>query len=195
MKKQKWEKFVDIYKSKPIILFLTNPILFFKVWDNLRLKAGKRRKDSPYDRAGIISIEKARRLFNKFNGKPPKICGMRVPMNSKRYRCYFKKGTNCVKCGKKGLYFAVERNKTAPKIAYYHLNLYAVSNVGNEKMITIDHIIPKSKGGIRNQLSNHQPMCEHCNREKADYLPGEPRRISKRALKKLERREKAKEKT
>jgi len=40
---------------------------------------------------------------------------------------------------------------------------------GREVRLTIDHRIPKSKGGTDN-LSNLQSMCDPCNQEKADKL-------------------------
>jgi len=34
-------------------------------------------------------------------------------------------------------------------------------------MMTVDHIVPKSKGGLRT-LDNLQPMCENCNVKKGN---------------------------
>lgn len=65
--------------------------------------------------------------------------------NSQRYQTFFTKGCKCVVCGIEGKYFAKERHlydKT------YHLNLYAVDDNGDEILMTKDHIIPRSKGGI-----------------------------------------------
>jgi hypothetical protein len=50
------------------------------------------------------------------------------------------------------------------------MNLYAIDKNGNEILMTKDHIVPKSKGGA-NALYNYQPMCSHCNAEKADVMP------------------------
>lgn len=35
--------------------------------------------------------------------------------------------------------------------------------------LTIDHILPKSKGG-KNNIKNYQPMCKKCNLEKSDKI-------------------------
>lgn len=39
----------------------------------------------------------------------------------------------------------------------------------NEVLMTKDHIIPKSKGG-KNNLSNYQPMCCICNKQKDNNI-------------------------
>ena len=51
----------------------------------------------------------------------------------------------------------------------YHLNLYAVDDNGDEILMTKDHIIPRSKGGI-DDISNYQTMCRLCNEAKGNKL-------------------------
>jgi len=79
-----------------------------------------------------------------------------------RVLMYIHKGTACVRCGIKAVYFASEKDKTSEP----HLNVYAIKN-GRSVLMTRDHIIPKSKGG-GNGLKNSQPMCARCNEKKAD---------------------------
>lgn len=79
-----------------------------------------------------------------------------------RLRLFWHKGTVCVSCGIEGTQFAIERHWGVLK---WHMNLYCDSG----RMMTVDHIIPKSKGG-RRILSNLQPMCSHCNGRKGDKL-------------------------
>lgn len=89
-----------------------------------------------------------------------------IKANSQRYQIFFTKGCKCVKCGIEGRYFAKERH---PDQKTYHLNLYAIDDNGNEILMTKDHIIPHSKGGI-DDISNYQTMCKLCNEAKGNKL-------------------------
>jgi len=94
---------------------------------------------------------------------------IQVSMGSHRYQLFATKGTECVRCGIIGTYFALERgHKDNPN--RYHFNLYGTNKQGHEVMITKDHIVPRSKGG-KNKLANYQPMCYRCNQRKADKVP------------------------
>ena len=89
-----------------------------------------------------------------------------IKSNSQRYQTFFTKGCKCVICGIEGKYFAKE--KFADQ-STYHLNLYAVDDNGDEILMTKDHIIPRSKGGI-DDISNYQTMCKLCNEAKGNKL-------------------------
>lgn len=86
--------------------------------------------------------------------------------NSQRYQTFFTKGCKCVVCGIEGRYFAKERHLQDKA---YHLNLYAVDDNGDKILMTKDHIIPRSKGGI-DDISNYQTMCKLCNEAKGNKL-------------------------
>lgn len=77
--------------------------------------------------------------------------------NRKNISLFINKGTSCVSCGDKGVYFKKTKNS-------YHL--YTKDGT----LMTKDHIYPKSKGG-RDNLYNLQPMCYKCNSDKADIIP------------------------
>ena len=89
-----------------------------------------------------------------------------IKCNSQRYQTFFTNGCKCVVCGIEGQYFAKEKHL---KDKSYHLNLYAVDDNGTEILMTKDHIIPRSKGGI-DDISNYQTMCKLCNEAKGNKL-------------------------
>lgn len=122
-----------------------------------------------YCRAGKFTIEEVfafikpvksmkskadRELFREYLVRP----------TSHRYTLFFHKGVECVVCGIKGVYFALEAPKPQPpltEIKGYHFNLYALKD-GREVLMTKDHIMPRAKGG-KDQFENFQVMCEVCN--------------------------------
>ena len=77
--------------------------------------------------------------------------GYKVRTSSLRYRT-FDKNLTCVSCGLKGRFLALERclsdkggNEGDKEGQGFHLNLYALDDMGREVLMTKDHIIPKSK--------------------------------------------------
>jgi 5-methylcytosine-specific restriction endonuclease McrA len=70
----------------------------------------------------------------------------------------------CVVCQIKGSYFWLEHSGHRSP----HFNLYAKNYYGDETMMTMDHVIPKSKGGTTSE-DNLQLMCRLCNKAKKDY--------------------------
>jgi len=101
-----------------------------------------------------------------------RFAGHKISLSRLRYRMFALKGTRCVKCGIEGTFLALERHKDAKekgKEKKYHFNVYAIDSNGEEVMLTVDHIKPRSKGGT-NKMKNLQPMCESCNVEKADSI-------------------------
>lgn len=85
-------------------------------------------------------------------------------MNSSRYQVFDIKGLKCSFCNLTGSFFAKE--KTGGIKLIYHFNLYAINEFGEEVLMTKDHIIAKSLGGI-NHIDNYQTACTKCNGKKA----------------------------
>ena len=81
-----------------------------------------------------------------------------------RYLVYIYKGFNCASCDRKASFARLERHKKSTS-KRNHYNFYCNDGM----MMTVDHIVPRSKGGI-NKLSNMQPMCENCNSKKSDNM-------------------------
>ncbi|HVI40877.1 MAG TPA: HNH endonuclease [Anaerovoracaceae bacterium] len=90
----------------------------------------------------------------------------KVAMNAKRFKV-FKKCLYCVRCGMTGNYFFLEQHIDA---MVPHLSLYNIDVNGKLTIMTIDHIIPSSKGG-KNRICNLQTMCRPCNNQKSDDIP------------------------
>lgn len=68
----------------------------------------------------------------------------------------------CAACKIKGDHFWIEANTRG-----WHLNLYAINYHGDPVMLTLDHIIPRSKGGTK-ASNNIQLLCKKCNSIKQD---------------------------
>lgn len=113
-----------------------------------------------------------------------------VTGSSPRLKCLIR-SPKCVGCGLEGVMWMLQshgplnpKNESRP-----HLNLYADTR-GGWRLMTQDHIFPKSKGGS-NELVNLQTMCSACNQAKADKVPdecevetvfGDPRGVDERRL-------------
>lgn len=121
----------------------------------------------------VLSERKVKELYIKFgddreefiNKSYRNYYGYSIPMYDKRYQNFKTNGVKCVNCGIEGEYFALEVSRFSSK---YHLNLYAIDKrSGEEVLMTVDHIVPLSKGGL-DMLKNMQTMCIDCNQLKAD---------------------------
>lgn len=79
----------------------------------------------------------------------------------RRLQVFANKGTVCVRCGVEGVHLLSSVNPSGG----HHVDLYTANFV----LMTVDHILPKSRGGA-NELANYQPMCQHCNGRKGNTL-------------------------
>lgn len=88
----------------------------------------------------------------------------------RRLKVFWLKGLSCVHC--KCIGNAILKTKN--KVGQIHFDLYRLSEHGR-RLMTVDHIIPKSLGGT-NDIDNLQPMCCKCNQKKGStvclpYIP------------------------
>jgi len=120
-----------------------------------------------YERLGIVPLHEVMDAIK--SGRPFEYEGVVCYTTGNRLLTYHVHGTNCCVrgCPARGEYFAVEK-AVNQKSAKYHLNLYYSKN-GHEVMMTSDHKVPKSLGGL-NHISNRQPMCQPHNAEKGNRL-------------------------
>ena len=77
----------------------------------------------------------------------------------RRLRVFYNKGCKCVECGIEGTIVALGKDRGGS----LHLDVYT----NDYYPLTIDHILPKSKGGS-DELDNLQPMCCLCNWSKGN---------------------------
>lgn len=101
-----------------------------------------------------------------------------------RIRVFKNKGVKCVHCGIAGTFFALEKHwkqNTSRPDSGWHLNLYADLKCGGIRLMTVDHIVPRSKGGSKRGMYNMQPMCSSCNGKKSNILPNGVKKLRKQA--------------
>lgn len=104
------------------------------------------------------------KLLDQVGKKRAYIRGYHVKINSLRLVTFKTKGTECVSCGIRGEFFALEGEEGKRP----HLNLYARRGK-REVLMTKDHILPVSRGG-RDHLNNMQTMCSSCNARKGNTI-------------------------
>jgi 5-methylcytosine-specific restriction endonuclease McrA len=81
--------------------------------------------------------------------------------NHRRLQVFAKKGTTCVRCGVQGVHLMSSIDPGGG----YHVDLFTADFT----LMTIDHIVPRSKGG-GSTLANYQPMCQYCNSRKGNTM-------------------------
>jgi len=86
-------------------------------------------------------------ILASYNGKGRNrinLDGDLITVSSLRLYCFAVNGIECVYCGIKGSFFAKEKHAHSDR--NYHLNFYSKVG-GKDVLMTMDHIIPKSRGG------------------------------------------------
>lgn len=94
------------------------------------------------------------------NNKYMEVNGYTVKRYSRRFPV-FKQSLSCYLCGIEGTHFVITPH-IQNDILTHHLNLYS-----NNTLMTIDHVIPLSKGG-KNAIDNLKTCCICCNNKKSN---------------------------
>lgn len=84
----------------------------------------------------------------------------------RRARIFEAKGIKCTfpGCNNEGSFFALEKWSDGS----FHFDLYGKDDVGDEILMTVDHIHAKSNDGP-DHLSNYATMCKCCNEIKSNF--------------------------
>ena len=91
----------------------------------------------------------------------------------KHLKIYKEKGLTCARCGLKATHWITEQIPAGDGVNFKYLTKpWAYTRLNGWVLITIDHIIPKSKKG-NNFKSNLQTMCAKCNTKKGNRGEGE----------------------
>jgi hypothetical protein len=101
-----------------------------------------------------IEFEQALRLYPKYRTK-------------RRWQVFLADNLTCVECGQIAEFAARWSAGRA-----VHMDAGYIDENGNTDILTIDHILPTSKGGHRSSLLNLQTMCRKCNETKGDTISG-----------------------
>jgi 5-methylcytosine-specific restriction endonuclease McrA len=82
----------------------------------------------------------------------------------------FQQNMKCVCCGREGTLFLAERHVNDNCGQY--INLYSITSNGTLVLMTVDHILPDSLGGMYGK-NNFQTMCRPCNALKGNSMTDE----------------------
>ena len=126
-----------------------------------------------YVRLKECDLNETLKAIKEYNDNPPinkeknkskrvEFSGQQVKLSSLRLLTFVVHGTECVDCGVKAAFFAMERHAIDEN---YHLNLWAIRENGQQVLMTHDHILARSLGGA-DSITNTQTMCMDCNFEK-----------------------------
>lgn len=110
----------------------------------------------------ILSLPKSQRLVN---GREVSVCS-----GAALFETLKNTDISCWKCGCKADRWIVMRGVAENPFAKPVLNLFAIRQ-GELVMLTRDHIIPKSVGGM-DDPKNLRPACIICNNERGNELEG-----------------------
>jgi hypothetical protein len=88
-----------------------------------------------------------------------------------RLGCFYRRGLKCMHCDRVGTHIVEWYDSEVNRVSGVglHRDIVGYDSNGDVFLMTVDHIVPKSKGG-KDKFDNLQPMCALCNKIKADTL-------------------------
>lgn len=120
---------------------------------------------------GVVSLQEIFKLVGPVDGRYTdkkkrrthvEVLGLKIALKQKKLKL-FKSNPRCACCDTKAEYFQVCRTNTSKKGEGF-LRLISENGIP----FTVDHIVPKARGGDKTALHNLQSMCEVCNNIKGD---------------------------
>ena len=127
-------------------------------------------KRNPISRAIRLSLDEGLDMIKQVsNNRRVTVLGKYLmPKKSRRLSLFENGHLFCCKCGLEGKHWYIEKDLRDPS-SHFSLQFYGFDKNGVERMLTWDHIIPKSLGG-NDSLNNGQIMCHPCNRDKSNTI-------------------------
>jgi hypothetical protein len=154
MKKAKEQKKILLSENKN---FTNNNLKIFK----------KRNVGVCLERIFYFDLNSFKERFNLLD-KSIKYDDFKIILNKdNRCKVFEKDNFECVCCGMKASKVWIEKFKTHK---HWKVRFYGTKD-DKEDVLTIDHIIPISKGGSFGSIKNKQTMCSFCNSMKGNSLP------------------------
>jgi len=87
-----------------------------------------------------------------------------------RWKVFKQKGFACIYCGLIGTHAVLwEEENWVADVIQGHCDLVHIGEDGKRILLTLDHFVPRSKGGS-NRIENLYPACYICNHVKKDKI-------------------------
>ena len=130
-------------------------------------------KRNPIARAVRLGLDEGLDMIKQVsNNRQVTVMGKYLlPKKSRRLSLFEDGQLFCCKCGLEGKHWYIEKDMRDPN-KHHSLQFYGFDKQGVERMLTWDHIVPKSLGG-NDSMHNGQIMCHPCNRDKSNSISAE----------------------
>ena len=121
------------------------------------------------ERAAVVPLSHPSVLRLTHGTGQVRLHDMLVKSPAIKMQVFARDGYRCVSCNAHAEYFAVERDADNRAHTFFTLQLYARNSLGQTVVMTLDHVLPRARGGS-DAIANLQTMCRPCNQAKADRI-------------------------